>query len=78
MPKRPKEQKRSADMTGSAIRGARLSASERRGERGADDGKDPAARSLGSRGGKARAEALDSKRRSEIAKLGAAARWKRA
>ena len=77
MPKRPKEQKRSADMIGSAIRGARLSTSEQREARGADDGKDPAAKSLGSRGGKARAKALDSKRRSEIAKLGAAARWKR-
>ena len=77
MPKRPKEQKRSADMIGSAIRGARRSVSEQREEQGADDGKDPAAKSLGSRGGKARAKALDSKRRSEIAKLGAAARWKR-
>ena len=73
MPKRPKEQKRSADMIGSAIKGTRLSAREQ----GADDGKDPAAKSLGSRGGKARAKAMDSKRRSEIAKLGAAARWKR-
>ena len=52
-------------------------ASEQREKQGADDGKDPAAKSLGSRGGKARAKALDSKRRSEIAKLGAAARWKR-
>jgi len=77
MPKRPREQKRSAAMIGSAIRGARRSGSEQREELGADDGKDPAARSLGSRGGKARAKALDSKRRSEIAKLGAAARWKR-
>ena len=72
MPKRPKEQKRSADMIGNAIRGARLSPSEQREEQAADDGKDPAARSLGSRGGKARAKALDSKRRSEIAKLAAA------
>ena len=77
MPTRPKEQKRSADMIGSAIKGTRLSASEQREEQGADDGKDAAAKSLGSRGGKARAKVLDSKRRSEIAKLGAAARWKR-
>jgi hypothetical protein len=77
MPKRPKEQKRSADMIGSATRGARLSASEQREEQEADDGKDPAAKSLGSRGGKARAKALDAKRRSEIAQRAAAARWKR-
>jgi hypothetical protein len=44
---------------------------------GADDGKDPAAKSLGSRGGRARADALSSKRRKEIAKRAAAARWKR-
>ena len=77
MPKRPREQKRSADMIGSAIRSGRLSTSEQSEEQRADDGKDPAAKSLGSRGGKARAKALDSKRRSEIARLAAAARWKR-
>jgi hypothetical protein len=40
-----------------------------------DDGKDPAAVSLGKRGGKARAESLSKKRRSEIAKKAAAKRW---
>jgi hypothetical protein len=40
-----------------------------------DDGKDPAAKSLGSRGGKARAAALSKKRRTEIAKAAAAKRW---
>ena len=47
----------------------------------ADDGKDPAAVSLGRRGGlkggKARAEALSAKRRSEIAKKAAQKRWKK-
>jgi hypothetical protein len=42
----------------------------------ADDGKDKAAQSLGRRGGKARAKALDSKRRIEIARNAAKARWK--
>lgn len=46
-----------------------------------DDGKDPAAVSLGRKGGlkggKARAEKLSSKRREEIAKKAAAVRWKR-
>lgn len=44
-----------------------------------EDGKDPAATSLGRRGGlkggKARADALTPERRSEIAKAAAAARW---
>jgi hypothetical protein len=44
-----------------------------------DDGKDPAAVSLGRRGGlkggKARAEKLSPERRSEIAKKAAASRW---
>jgi hypothetical protein len=38
-------------------------------------GKDPAAVSLGRRGGKARAESLSAKKRYEIAKKGAATRW---
>lgn len=45
----------------------------------ADDGKDPAAVSLGRRGGlkggRARAERLTPERRKEIAKRAAAARW---
>jgi uncharacterized protein with LGFP repeats len=41
------------------------------------DGKDPAAKSLGARGGKARAAALSPKRRASIAKKAAAARWKK-
>ena len=44
-----------------------------------DEGKDPAAVSLGRRGGlkggKARAEKLSAKRRAQIAKKAAAARW---
>lgn len=46
-----------------------------------DDGKDPAAVSLGRRGGlkggKARAAALSKKKRSDIAKKAAKARWSR-
>jgi hypothetical protein len=40
-----------------------------------DDGKDPAAKSLGSRGGKARAKKLTPEQRSEIARKAAATRW---
>lgn len=45
-----------------------------------DDGKDPAAVALGRKGGlkggKARAESMTAKRRAEIAKKAAKARWK--
>lgn len=41
-----------------------------------DDGKDPAAKALGKKGGKARAKKLTPKQRSDIAKKGAKARWK--
>lgn len=76
MPKGPKGQKRPADVIGNAIKVARIATGEEE-EDMPNDGKDPAAKSLGSRGGKARAGALSSKRRKEIAKQAAAARWKR-
>jgi hypothetical protein len=40
-----------------------------------EQGKDPAASALGRKGGKARAESLSAKRRSEIAKGAARKRW---
>ena len=40
-----------------------------------DTGKDPAAMALGRKGGAARAKALSAKKRSEIAKKAAKARW---
>jgi hypothetical protein len=75
MPKGPKGQKRPADVIGNAIKVARIATGEET-EDVVDDGKDPAAKSLGSRGGKARAANLTAKRRKEIAKLAAARRWK--
>jgi hypothetical protein len=46
-----------------------------------DEGKDPAAVALGRKGGlkggKARAESMSAKRRAEIARKAAAARWKK-
>ena len=41
-----------------------------------ESGKDPAAVALGKKGGKARAEQLSSKKRTEIARKAAKARWK--
>jgi hypothetical protein len=75
MPKRPKGQRRPADVTGNAVKVTRI-ATARDEEDMPNDGKDPAAKSLGSRGGKARAAKLSDKRKKEIAKRAAAARWK--
>lgn len=41
-----------------------------------EQGKDPAAAALGRKGGKARAAKMTAKRRAEIAKRAATARWK--
>jgi len=76
MPKGPKGQKRPADVISNAVKVARIATGEDT-DVGADDGKDPAAVSLGKRGGKARAEALSKKERADIAKKAAAARWKK-
>jgi general stress protein YciG len=40
-----------------------------------DDGKDPAAKALGKKGGAARAKKMTPERRAEIARKGAKARW---
>ena len=74
MPKGPKGEKRPADVIGNAVKVMRIATGEED-EAMIDDGKDKAAVSLGSRGGKARAEALSKKRRSEIAKSAAKTRW---
>ena len=76
MPKGPKGEKRPADVIGNAIKVARLATGEDE-EVLTDDGKDKAAVSLGKRGGKARAEKMSAKRRAEIAKGAAKARWKK-
>lgn len=74
MPKGPKGQKRPADVIGNAVKVMRIATGEEE-DALTDDGKDKAAVSLGQRGGKARAEALSKKRRTEIAKNAAASRW---
>ena len=72
-PKRPRDPLQLAKLIGDIATGQI--------EEKTDDGKDAAAVSLGRKGGlvggKARAESLTAKRRSEIAKKGAAARWKK-
>ncbi|MBL8566676.1 MAG: RNA-binding protein [Hyphomicrobiaceae bacterium] len=78
MPKGPKGEKRPADVIANAIKVARIATGEEPEEiEKTDDGKDKAAQSLGRRGGKARAEKLSAKKRSEIAKKAAAKRWEK-
>ena len=43
----------------------------------ADDGKDPAAKALGKKGGAARAKSMTRERRVEIAKKAAESRWQK-
>ena len=74
MPKGPKGEKRPADVIGNTVKVMRIATGEED-EALTDDGKDKAAVSLGKRGGKARAETLSKKRRAEIAKSAANARW---
>ena len=74
MPKGPRGQKRPADVVGNAVKVMRIATGEEE-EEIEDDGKDPAAKALGAKGGKARAEKLTPERRSEIARKAAAKRW---
>ena len=74
MPKGPKGQKRPADVIGNAVKVMRVATGEEADDV-VDDGKDPAAKSLGSRGGKARAAKLSGKRKAEIARAAAKKRW---
>jgi hypothetical protein len=75
MPRGPKGQKRPADVIGNAVKAIRIATGEQQQTLGADDGKDPAAKSLGARGGRARAKALSPRQRAEIAQVAARARW---
>lgn len=75
MPKGPKGQKRPADVIGNAVKVMQIATGDAA-EEFDDEGKNKAAVALGRKGGKARAEKMTPKRRSEIAKKAAAARWK--
>ena len=76
MPKGPQGQKRPADVVGNAVRVMEIATGQRE-EEFEDDGKDPAAKALGAKGGKARAAKLTPEQRSEIARKAAAKRWTR-
>jgi hypothetical protein len=74
MPKGPQGQKRPADVVGNAVRVMRIATGEE-----TEELQDSAAKEYmrrgGLKGGKARAKALSSEKRSEIAKRAAKARW---
>ena len=76
MPRGPQGQKRPADVIGNALKVMRIATGEEE-EEYDDDGKDPAAKALGAKGGKARARKLSSAERSAIAKHAANKRWKK-
>lgn len=74
MPKGPKGEKRPADAIGLAVMIGKIATGEIEDDT-PDDGKDPAAKAMGAKGGKARAAKLTPEQRSEIAKKAAAKRW---
>ena len=77
MPTGPQGQKRPADVIGNAVRVMRIATGEEDDD-AVDDGKDPAAKALGQKGGKARASKLTAEQRKEAASKAAKARWAKA
>jgi hypothetical protein len=78
MPRGPKGERRPTDVIGNAIHVMRIATGQITDDvpTPEEDGKDPAAVALGRKGGKARAEGMSAKRRKEIARKAAKARWK--
>jgi hypothetical protein len=74
MPTGPKGQKRPADVNSRAVMIAKIATGEID-DVEPDDGKDPAAKAMGKKGGAARAKSLSPERREEIAKKAAEKRW---
>ena len=75
MPKGPQGQKRPRDVVSNTVKVMRIATGEEQ-EEYEDDGKDPAAKALGAKGGRARARKLSPERRKEISEKAAAVRWK--
>jgi hypothetical protein len=72
-----KKPKRPSDTAANAVHVMRVLTGEAEDDIQVHDGKDPAAKALGAKGGAARAKAMTPERRAEIAKKAAAARWDR-
>lgn len=77
MPKGPNGEKRPVDAVGLAVLIGKIATGELEDVQ-ADDGKDPAAKAMGKKGGAARAASMTPERRAEIAKAAAAKRWGKA
>jgi hypothetical protein len=75
MAKGPKGERRPADVNARAVMIARIATGEIE-DKLTDDGKNAAAVALGRMGGKARAAGMSARRRKEIAKNAANARWR--
>ena len=75
MPKGPRGEHRPADVIGAAVKVMRIATGEEEDAPPPDDSKDPAAVSMGKRGGTARAATMTPERRAEIARKAAAKRW---
>ena len=71
MPTGPKGEKRPADVIGNAVKVMRIATGDETEALAQDDGKDPAAKALGKKGGTARAKSTSPSRRTEIAKRAA-------
>ncbi len=76
MPKGPKGERRPADVIGNAVKVMRIATGEEA-DSIANDGKDPAAKALGAKGGAARAKAMTPERRAQIARSAAEKRWEK-
>ena len=79
MPRGPKGEKRPADVIGNAVKVMRIATGEEPEDYGRTaeaEGKNPAAVALGRMGGKARAAGMTARKRKEIAKKAAKARWR--
>ena len=76
-PPAAKGEKRPADVIANAVKVMRIATREEEEEVDTPEkeGKDPAAVSMGKRGGKARAKKMTPERRAEIARKAAASRW---
>ncbi len=74
MPRGPKGEKRPGDVIGAAVKVMKIATGEIEDET-TEDGKSKAAVELGRKGGAARAKKLSKKRRADIAKKAAKARW---
>jgi hypothetical protein len=76
MPKTADGAKRPADVVGNAVHVMKVLTGEADDDDApVDDGKDPAAKALGAKGGVARAKAMSPERRREIAQAAAQKRW---